>query len=156
MTDTDPHPGRTMRDRFWVVGPAALLLAFFWQPALRLIAPFILTSISSLLGVALILFERAASVSKRRLALALYCVASALAMTGIGEAIYFTSLALPISDANDRRCLKIESHMLAETSSRAGDAAMFQSLGCRPQGTTPAAWTKSGDRSVSPVTDKRI
>lgn len=144
-----PHPSRTMRDRFWVIGPAGLLLAFFWQPALRLIAPFILTSISSLLVISLVLFERAASTRRRRLAIGLYCVAAILGVTGVGEAIYFTGVALPVSDANDRRCSEIEKHMLAEAAGRAGDAAMFQALGCRPQETMQPTWATGNQETSS-------
>ncbi len=121
-----------LRDRFWVIGPGALLLAFFWQPALKLIAPFILTSISSLLVIGLVLVEVATSVSTR-FRIGLYILGAMLGMTGIGEAIYFTSLAVPVSDANDRHCLAIEAHMLSDAAGRAGEAAMFQALGCRPQ-----------------------
>lgn len=130
----------TVRDRFWVAGPIGLLLAFFWQPALRLIAPFILTSISSVLVIALALFAGGVSASSRRLAIPLYVLAAGLCCLGVGEAIYFTGVALPVSDANDRRCAQIEGHMLASTSSRAADAAMFQALGCRAQTTQPVSW----------------
>ena len=123
------QPAMPLRDRFWVIGPGALLLAFFWQPALKLIAPFILTSISSLLVTGLVLVDVAAKLS-RRFRVGLYLVGTMLGMTGIGEAIYFTSLAVPVSDANDRHCLAIEAHMLSDTAGRAGDAAMFQALGC--------------------------
>ena len=133
---------KTVRDRFWVAGPIGLLLAFFWQPALRLIAPFILTSVSSLLVASLALVAGGSSVTNRRVATLLYALAVGTGGLGVGEAIYFTTAALPISDANDRRCARIEAHMLAETSSRAADAAMFQALGCRPQTTRPVGWPR--------------
>ena len=133
-------PDNPVRHRFWIFGPIGLLLAFFWQPALRLIAPFVLTSISSLLVGALVLFAVGAGLANRRLALAIYLLAVAVGGLGVGEAIYFTRAATPISDANDRRCARIEAHMLADTTTRGADAAMFQALGCRPQTIMPASW----------------
>ena len=134
MNGEPSPPGRVLRDRFWIVGPVGLLLAFFWQPALRLIAPFVLTAVSSLLVLALVLFERAASTKMRRLSRSFYLLSFLLGGLGIAEAMYFASRALSVSDANDRRCLRIETHMLADAHGRAADAAMFQALGRRPQG----------------------
>ena len=143
MSNDRSSPGETIRDRFWIVGPIGLLLAFFWQPALRLIPPFVLTAVASLLVISLILVERATRVSLRRSALILYTCGAALGALGFGEGIYFASLALSVSDANDERCVRIERHMLKEASGRAADAALFQALGCRPQTMDAPGWPPS-------------
>lgn len=140
MSEDRPSPAETIRDRFWIVGPIGLLLAFFWQPALRLIAPFVLTAVASLLVIALVLVERGTRARLRRTALILYAWAAALGALGLGEGFYFAAKALSISDANDARCLQIERHMLEASVGRAGDATLFQALGCRPQTDTPAQW----------------
>lgn len=129
-----------VRDRFWVIGPIALLLAYFWQPALRLMAPFILTSVSSLLVLGLVLLERGASLGPGRLRLSLFLMGAVAATMGVSEAVYFARLAMSVSDANDDRCLRIEEHMLADASAREPDATLFQALGCRPQSLGPAHW----------------
>lgn len=130
----------TMRDRFWVIGPIGLVLAFFWQPALRFVAPFVLTSISSLLVIGLVLAARGAGVGNQRVARLFYGCAFILTACGIGEAIYFATLALAVSDANDSRCLSLETHMLAEERARGPNATLFQALGCRPQSRGTVTW----------------
>lgn len=140
MGEERSSPGETIRDRFWIVGPIGLLLAFFWQPALRLIPPFVLTAVASLLVVALILLERATRARLRRAAIILYAWAVVLGALGFGEGFYFAGQALTISDANDERCLRIERHMLGAPTGRAADAELFQALGCRPQTVEPARW----------------
>lgn len=147
------QPGRAIRDRFWVAGPIGLLLAFFWQPALRLIEPFVLTSVSSLLVIALVLVERAASLARPRVSPMLYCLAVLLATLGVGEAVYFAGRALTVSDANDTRCLNIEKRMLQMGPTREGDAAVFQALGCRPQATKQIPWQQVRSTSRRPATD---
>lgn len=125
----------SVRERFWVIGPVGVLLAFFWQPALRFVAPFILTSISSLLVVGLVLAARGAATKNRKRARLQYACAFALGAGGVGEAIYFATLALAVSDANDQRCLALETRMLGNETGRGPNAALFQALGCRPQST---------------------
>lgn len=140
MSEGPPSSRESFRDRFWIVGPIGLLLAFFWQPALRLIPPFVLTAVASLLVIALILVERGTRARVRRPAIILYACAAVLGALGLGEGFYFAGQALTISDANDGRCFRVERHMLATPAGRASDAALFQALGCRPQTLDRPRW----------------
>lgn len=147
MSEERSRPEETIRDRFWIIGPIGLLLAFFWQPALRLIPPFVLTAVASLLVISLVLVERAIRVRTRRASMILYVSAAVLGALGVGEGFFFAGQALTISDANDERCVRIERHMLKDPAGRAADAAMFQALGCRPQTVDPAGWASPAPRN---------
>ena len=145
MSERTPERPAGAREALWFYGPIAIVFGFVAQPLIRYVAPLYLLGLAAVLGLAIILMDFAFEV-KVRLALFLFGITAVVLAGGLYILAPGITAGYTASVFNDSRCQHIQDHMLSGRPGRADDAAMFQALGCRPQGKDDVHW-----QSVAPA-----
>jgi hypothetical protein len=155
MSD-DYDSGGLLRKYFWALGPAAIVAGYFAQPALRWMNPEAELDIGLMLGVAILLFDRAYHHSNLWRHWSLRGASLFTFLVAAGLFAWHGRVARKAAEDNQIRCSHIQQHMLVGASGRADDAAMFQALGCQPQGHDDVQWHDVPPPVLAPSTLSKL
>lgn len=118
---------------------AALVFAFFTQPALRFLAIYPAFEGSMVLGLGVILVRVSYLLGRDVMGLAMGTAAVIVGAFWLDDVI---ESAMRTAAANERRCWYIEREMLTSRPRRADLPNLFTALACRPQSDVLAAGTE--------------
>lgn len=131
---------------------AALVFAFFTQPALRFLAIYPAFEGSMVLGLGIILVRVSYMLGRDVMGLVMGSAAVIVGAFWLDAAI---ESAMRTAAANDRRCWYIEREMLSARPRRSDLPDLFTALACRPQGDALAARTEPAAAATRPASGGR-
>lgn len=124
---------------YWGFGAAAIMLAFFYQPAIQLADPFEVGRVGSILALAVAAGYVALTddtLSKLiRSGLAVLTLVGLI--TGVTGIVGVAEATRRQASVNMARCALLQKRMIGTTAFRADNAALFQALACKPRGNQP-------------------